>query len=257
MILDKIIAYKKLEVESQKTQIPLHDIKQMLSDSDDTRSFKNAISVPGKVNLIAEVKKASPSKGIIRSNFNPSDIARIYESNGASAVSVLTDQEFFQGDLSYLSTIRSVTSLLPILRKDFIIDEYQIYQSRLAGADAILLIAAVLAPRILSRFLHTAGEINLDCLVEVHTEEELDKVLKTEASIVGINNRNLHTFVTDIRTTAELMKMMPEGRIAVSESGISSGSDVEFLKGCGVQAILVGESLMASDDIAAKMKQFL
>jgi len=255
MILDKIITHKKLEVEEQKKFQPLDVIKRKLINIGDTRNFQSAISHPGRINLIAEIKKASPSKGIIREDFNPSAIARIYEQSGASAISVLTDNRFFKGELSYLKIVRSVTLMLPILRKDFIIDEYQVYQSRLAGADAILLIAAVLDLQSLMNLFSIAKGIGLDCLVEVHTEEELEKVLSTDACIIGINNRDLNTFQTNIQTTARLMQLIPKGKIVVSESGISSKDDVKFLQKCGVQAMLIGESLMTSDDIALKIKQ--
>jgi len=257
MILDKIIAHKKIEVDAQKLHTPLDEIKRELADVGAVRGFKEAISVQGKVNLIAEIKKASPSRGVIRNDFDPEAIARTYEENGAAAISVLTDREFFQGDLSFLSRVRSVTSSVPILRKDFIIDEYQIYQSRLAGADAILLIAAALDLPTLDKFLNIAGDVDLDCLVEVHTADELYMVLNTKASIIGINNRDLRTFRTDIRTTAHLTRIVPKDRVIVSESGISSKEDVEFLRECGVQAMLVGEALMKSDDIGLSMKQLM
>lgn len=257
MILDKIVAHKKLEVDAQKKHKSLDAIKQDLSGVDAVRGFKNAISAPGRVNLIAEIKKASPSRGVIRSDFDPQAIARIYEGNGASAISVLTDRKFFQGDLSFLARVRSVTSAIPILRKDFIIDEYQIYQSRLAGADAILLIAAVLDLPDLNRFLDIAHDLDLDCLVEVHTEDELCMVMKTHAAIIGINNRDLRTFRTDIQTTARLTRIVPKDRIIVSESGVFSKEDVEFLRKCGVNAILVGESLMRSDDIGLEMRRLI
>jgi indole-3-glycerol phosphate synthase len=255
MILDKIIAHKKLEVDAQKENTPLNKIKRNLIGLDPVRGFKAAISTPGKVNLIAEIKKASPSRGVIRDDFDPEAIARTYEDNGAVAISVLTDRKFFQGDLSFLARVRSVTSSVPVLRKDFIIDEYQIYQSRLAGADAILLIAAALDLPTLSRFLSIAHDMDLDCLVEVHSDDELDVVLNTDAAIIGINNRDLRTFKTDIRTTAHLMRIMPKDRVIVSESGIFSREDVEFLRKCGAHAMLVGESLMKSDDIGRKMRQ--
>lgn len=255
MILDKIIAHKKIEVEEQKRFQPLDEIKRKLLNINEFRNFQRAISHSGRINLIAEIKKASPSKGIIREDFNPSAIAKIYEQNGASAISVLTDNEFFKGDLSYLKVVRSVTLALPILRKDFIIDEYQVYQSRLAGADAILLIAAVLDLPILTNLISIAKSIGLDCLVEVHTQDELEKVLNTDACIIGINNRDLNTFQTNIQTTAKLMQLIPDDKIVVSESGISSKDDVKFLQKCGVQAMLIGESLMTSNDIALKIKQ--
>jgi indole-3-glycerol phosphate synthase len=255
-ILDKIIAHKKIEIKEQKSLIPLDEIKRRLSDVDDVRGFKKAISRSGKVNLIAEIKKASPSKGIIREDFDPSAIAEIYEQNGASAISVLTDR-FFQGDLSFLKAVRSVTSKIPILRKDFIIDEYQVYQSRLSGADAILLIASVLDLQNLNLLLLMAKSIDLDCLVEVHNEEELSKVLASNAEIIGINNRDLRTFNVDLQTTANLVRLIPDDKIIVSESGISSAEDAKFLSKCGINAMLVGESLMASKDIAQKIKQLM
>jgi indole-3-glycerol phosphate synthase len=257
MILDDIVAHKKLEVDLQKSDAPLDVIRRDLSDVDAVRSFRTAISATGGVNLIAEIKKASPSRGIIRSDFDPEVIARIYQDNGAAAISVLTDSKFFQGDLSFLARVRSATSSVPILRKDFIIDEYQIYQSRLAGADAILLIAAILDLPTLTRFLSIASDVDLDCLVEVHTADELAMVLDTDAPVIGINNRDLRTFETDIRTTGRLMQMMPKDRVVVSESGIFSEEDVEFLRGCGVNAMLVGESLMRSDDIGLKVRRLV
>ena len=256
-ILDKIIAHKKTEIEEQKNLIPLDEIKLRLSDVDDVRGFKKAISRSRKVNLIAEIKKASPSKGIIRKDFDPSAIAEIYEQSGASSISVLTDKEFFQGDLSFLKAVRSVTSKTPILRKDFIIDEYQVYQSRLSGADAILLIASVLDLQSLNLLLLIAKDIDLDCLVEVHNEEELSKALASNAEIIGINNRDLRTFIVDLQTTFRLSRLIPDDKIIVSESGISSAEDVKFLSKCGVNAMLVGESLMTSKDIALTINQLI
>ncbi|HGJ66553.1 TPA: indole-3-glycerol phosphate synthase TrpC [bacterium] len=255
MILDDIIVHKRIEIEQQKRNIPFDDVKRMSESVIDKRDFKGALSQKGKVNLIAEIKKASPSKGIIRQDFDPSDIACIYEQNGASAISVLTDQKFFQGDLSFLKIARSVTSSIPLLRKDFIIDEYQVFQSKMAGADAILLIASVLEKQDLINLLAIAESIGLDCLVEVHTEEELRKVLQTNAEIIGINNRDLRTFKTDTQTTARLTQIIPNNKVVVAESGITSSEDVRFLKKCGVQAMLVGEAIMASKNIALKVKQ--
>lgn len=257
MILDDIVAHKKLEVDIQKSNVPLDGIKRDLKGVDAVRGFKTAISAPGTINLIAEIKKASPSRGVIRSDFDPEAIARIYEDNGAAAISVLTDSKFFQGHLSFLARVRSATSSLPILRKDFIIDEYQIYQSRLAGADAILLIAAILDLTTLTRFLNIASDVDLDCLVEVHTVDELAMVLDTDAPVIGINNRDLRIFKTDIRTTDRLMQMIPKDRVVVSESGISSKEDVDFLRSCGAKAMLVGESLMRSDDIGLKLRRLM
>ena len=256
MILDTIVAHKQEEVKIQKNQLPLSELRQTLRDTSTTRNFKAAISTPGQINLIAEVKKASPSKGIIREDFDPIAIAQIYQSSGASAISVLTDERFFQGSLSYLTTICETTSI-PLLRKDFIIDEYQIYQARAAGADAILLIASILDFRTMQTLLKIAHSLDLDCLVEVHTESELKKVLDTDAQIVGINNRDLRTFQTNLNTTVQLRKLIPQDKVVVSESGIHFRQDVKLLQECGIYAILVGESLMRSADINAKVKELM
>lgn len=256
MILDTIVANKQEEIKIQKSQLPLSELRRTLRDTPPTRDFKAAISMPGQINLIAEVKKASPSKGIIREDFDPIAIARIYQSSGAAAISVLTDERFFQGSLSYLTAIREATSI-PLLRKDFIIDEYQIYQARAAGADAILLIAAILELKTMQIFLNIAHSLDLDCLVEVHTESELKKVLDTDAQVVGINNRDLRTFQTNIDTTVQLRKLIPQDKVVVSESGIHSRQDVKMLQECGINAILVGESLMRSADINAKIKELM
>jgi len=256
VILDTIVAHKQEEVKIQKNQLPLSELRQTLRDTPPTRNFKAAISTPGQINLIAEVKKASPSKGIIREDFDPIAIAQIYQSSDAAAISVLTDERFFQGSLSYLTAIRETTSI-PLLRKDFIIDEYQIYQARAACADAILLIASILDFRTMQTFLKIAHGLELDCLVEVHTESELKKVLDTDAQIVGINNRDLKTFQTNLDTTVQLRKLIPQDKVVVSESGIHSRRDVKMLQECGVNAILVGESLMRSTDINAKIKELM
>lgn len=256
MILDTIVAHKQEEVKLQKNQLPLSGLMQTLRDISPTHDFKAAISTPEQINLIAEVKKASPSKGIIREDFNPVTIAQIYQSSGASAISVLTDERFFQGRLSYLTTIRQTTSI-PLLRKDFIIDEYQIYQARASGADAILLIAAILELRTMQTFLKIAHSLDLDCLVEVHTESELKKALNTDARIVGINNRDLRTFQTNLDNTVRLRKLIPQDKVVVSESGIHFRQDVKLLQECGINAILVGESLMRSADINAKVKELM
>ncbi len=256
MILNTIVAHKRDEVKIHKERTPLTELRQILRDAKQTRNFKAAVSTPSKINLIAEIKKASPSKGLIREDFDPTTIAEIYQTNGAAAISVLTDERFFQGNLSYLTAVQKVTSI-PLLRKDFIIDAYQIYQARAAGADAILLIAAILELGKMQNFLHIAHGLGLDCLVEVHTESELEEVLKTDAQIIGINNRNLKIFKTDIETTLRLKKLIPGGKIVVSESGIKSRRDVEMLQECGVNAILVGEALMRSTDIGDKIKELM
>lgn len=257
MILDEIVAHKREEVKTQKKQMPLTELEQVLRHVSPTRDFKAAIYASGQINLIAEVKKASPSKGLIREDFDPVKIAQIYERSGATAISVLTDRRFFSGSLEYLTKIRNVTSNVPLLRKDFIIDEYQIYQSRAAGADAILLIVAILDDQQLQKFLSLAHRFDLDCLVEVHTRGELDKALNTKAKIIGINNRDLRVFKTDIQTTVKLKKFIPEDKIVVSESGIHTRDDVALLENCGVNAILVGEALMKSRNIKEKISELI
>ncbi len=256
MILDDIIAYKKEELIDTKRRKPLADVKARAADAGPARGFGKALAAGKGIRLIAEVKKASPSKGVIREDFDPVKIARTYEEAGASCISVLTEQKFFQGKLEYLAAIRS-TAGLPLLRKDFIIDEYQIFEARAAGADAILLIAACLEKQQIEDFLGITKQTGLDALVEAHTYKELDKSLLAGASIVGINNRNLSTFTVSLRTTLDLLKDIPEDRTVVSESGIKTRDDVIMLEKAGLDAILVGESLMREKDIKKKVEELL
>lgn len=256
MFLEKILAVKKEEIAEAKTRESLDKLKEKVTALPSTRNFTEALEKGGGINLIAEVKKASPSKGIIREDFQPVEIAKIYETSGANALSILTDSQFFQGSLDYLSEIKRSVSL-PLLRKDFIVDEYQIYQSRAYGADAILLIAAALKKEQLIEFLSLAKDLKLACLVEVHDQKELEIVLDCSAWIIGINNRNLHTFQTDIATTLKLISQLPKGKIVVSESGINFREDVEILERKGVDAILVGEALMRSQDIGSKVRELM
>jgi indole-3-glycerol phosphate synthase len=256
MILDEIIASKKEELAETKRLTTLADIKSRISDAEPTRGFSKALSGEGDIRLIAEVKKASPSKGVIREDFDPVKIARTYEESGASCISVLTEKKFFHGSLGYLSGIRKAVDI-PLLRKDFIIDEYQIFEARAAGADAILLIAACLDRRQMEDFLGVAAGIGLDVLVESHTYKELDKSLLAGVKLVGINNRDLNTFRVDLKTTLDLLKDIPEDRIVVSESGIGNRDDVVKLQQAGVDAILVGESLTREKDIGKKVKELL
>ena len=221
-----------------------------------TRDFRNAIIGDDAVKLIAEVKKKSPSKGIIRENFHPISIADTYVKNGAAAISVLTDKHFFAGELAYLRAIREAVDV-PLLRKDFTIDPYHIYQARVAGADAILLIVAALTVTELRNFMEVAESLALACLVEVHTREELAIALDVDAQIIGINNRDLHTFHTDLATTFQLREVIPMDKVVVSESGIYSREDVTRLQAVGVQAMLVGESLMRSPDIGRQVRHLL
>ena len=254
-ILDKIIAHKRIELEETKRAHPLEKIKEKLNDvgrADVT--FFNALSNKRRVNIIAEVKKGSPSKGIICHDFDPIRIAKDYEDAGASAISVLTDEHFFYGKLDYLCDIRRAVRL-PLLRKDFIIDEYQIYEARSAGADAILLIAAVLDGDTMREFLKIAHKLGMDVLVEVHNKEELDKALTTDARIIGINNRNLKDFSIDLNITKKLAKYIPNEKVKVSESGINTREDIDFLLECGVNTFLIGESLVRGESISGKMKE--
>jgi indole-3-glycerol phosphate synthase len=253
-ILDEIVGHKKTVIEASKQEVALNVLKAKLTDADKTRPFKKAISTPGGIKLIAEIKKASPSRGVIRDDFDPLELARIYEENGAAAISVLTDRKFFQGNINFLSGVRRATAV-PLLRKDFIIDEYQIYESRVYGADALLLIAAVLSREELDSFLSLSRDLDLDCLVEVHSEEEVKKVLETSAEIIGINNRNLGTFEVDLSTTLRLKRLISPDKIVVSESGIRGREEVRFLAGKGIDAILVGEALLRSEDVGEKMRE--
>ena len=256
MILDEIIAYKKKELAETKRRVPFADIKSRAADAGPTRGFGIALAGCEEIRLIAEVKKASPSKGMIREDFDPVKIAQSYESSGASCISVLTEQKFFQGRLEYLAAIRNAVAV-PLLRKDFIIDTYQIIEARAAGADAVLLIAACLERQQLEDFIGIARQLKLDVLVESHTYRELDKSLLAGAVLVGINNRDLGTFTVDLQTTIDLMGDIPGDRTVVSESGIRTREDVLKLQRSGVDAILVGESLMREKDIERKVKELL
>jgi len=256
MILDAIIANKKEELSETKRQVPFLDVKSKASHAEPARGFSKSLTGPGDIRLIAEVKKASPSKGVIRDEFDPVTIAKIYEESGASSLSVLTESRFFQGNLAYLGLIRKAVKL-PLLRKDFIIDEYQIHEARAAGADAILLIAACLEKQQIEDYLAIAHQLGLDVLVESHTYKELDRSLHAGAMLVGINNRDLTTFTVSLQTTLDLLKDIPDDRIVVSESGIRTRDDVAKLHQAGVDAVLVGESLMREKDIGIKVKELL
>ena len=213
----------------------------------------------GKIRLIAEVKKASPSKDIICPNFNPVNIAGIYADNGAAAISVLTEPKYFLGSLDYLRDIKKALAAkpLPLLRKDFIFDPYQIYEARAYGADCVLLIVAILSPQKLSELLQLSRQLGMMNLVEVHNAAEIEIALRSGAVIIGINNRDLNTFKVDLKTTSKLRPLIPPDRLIVSESGIKTRKDMEELQGCGVNAALIGEALIAAPDIAAKMKELL
>ncbi|KHE93228.1 Indole-3-glycerol phosphate synthase [Candidatus Brocadiaceae bacterium S225] len=254
MILDKICAYKLEEVAENKKLVSIESLKKRCKDVPEAVKSGTVLKRDNRIKYIAEVKKASPSAGIIREDFNYIDIAKKYEAGGASAISVLTDKEFFKGDIKYLSEIKETVGL-PVLRKDFIIDPYQIYEARAAGADLILLIARILTKKKVDAFLTLSHELGMECLVEVHDNDELEKVLETESTIIGINNRNLDTFETNLDTTLQLRHRIPEGKIVVSESGIKTRADVLMLEEAGIDAILIGETLMRSRDISQKIKE--
>lgn len=259
-ILKKIVAHKQAEVYAAKNAVSISELNARIRDLEDIprgfeRHLREAIASNWTA-VIAEVKKGSPSKGIIRADFDPLEIAAIYQNNGATCLSVLTDETFFLGHLRYLALIREAVSL-PLLRKDFICDPYQIYEARASGADAILLIAAMLDLDQLRDFFSVAQEIGLDVLLEVHDEAEMEKALRTECTLIGVNNRNLRTFATDLGTTGRLARMLPANRLLVSESGINSRSDIVRLGSDGAGAFLVGETLMREDDIGTKLQELL
>ncbi len=256
-MLEQIVAEKKKEIAARQAAVPLAELIQRSSSCiNRLRGFKDAISQPGKINLIAEIKKASPSQGVFRENFDPVEIAQAYATSGACALSILTDKKFFQGEITYLQTVREVVNL-PILRKDFIVDKYQLYESVCAGADAVLLITQLLSEERLAEFLRLCSQLNLDAACEVHSDEDLDQVLRQDVEIIGINNRNLDTFKTDLQVSARLIKRIPRDKIIVSESGIKRLEDVEYLRSLGVHAVLVGEVFMCSPDIASKVKEVM
>ena len=258
-ILDTIVAQKRLEVAQLPERIlAAGDLRDAMLEHGERRDFFAALAQPrvGDIGLIAEVKKASPSKGVICPDFDPVRIAKEYEAAGASCLSVLTDEKFFQGSLDYLRAIRQAVKL-PLLRKDFIIDERQILEAIEWGADAILLIVAILDDARLKRFHDLAVEAGLAVLVEVHDEEEMDRALAIGAPLIGVNNRNLKDFVVDLAVTERLAAKVTKDHLLVAESGIFTRADVERLKACGSRAILVGESLMRSGNIGAAVGQLI
>jgi indole-3-glycerol phosphate synthase len=259
VILDEILAHKRKELAESIKREPLSQLKTRANaqkPAGPKGTFAKAVTADAHIKLIAEIKKASPSKGILLADFNPAVLARTYAKNNASALSVLTDRRFFLGEPSYLRIAKQV-SRLPVLRKDFIIDEYQIWESLLLGADAVLLIAAALEKAQLSHLLQLAHELGLDALVEVHDAEQLQTAQEANAKIIGINNRDLRTFQTNLEVTLALAPQVTEEVILVSESGISTADDVRRLRGAGVDAILVGEALLTSGDIPGKMRELI
>lgn len=255
-ILDEIFTHKRSEVARQKRLRPLAGVRAEAEDATPARDFVAALqTAPRRPALIAEVKFASPSRGTLVAAPDPLALAEIYRQNGASAISVLTDERYFKGRLDYLQCIAASEPRLPLLRKDFICDEYQVYEARAAGADALLLIVAGLPPDQLCHLQDLALDLGLAALVEVHTEDELETALACGARLVGINNRNLHDFSVSLETTFRLRKHIPTGVTVVAESGIHTGADVARMAEAGVDAILVGEALVTAPDTAARVRE--
>ncbi len=253
-ILDKIVAAKQQEIDAARSRRPEQQLERALADAPPARDFRAALERLGTVQVIAEVKKASPSAGVIRADFDPVAIARTYEQHGAACISVLTDAPFFQGSLAYLAAVRQAVSI-PVLRKDFLLDRYQVLEARAAGADAVLLIAEILDDRQLRSLLGAARELGMEALVELYDAVNLSRVVDAGARLIGVNNRNLRDFLTRLDHTLELAGRVPTDRCLVSESGIRTRQDVERLGRAGVRAILVGETLMRASDIGAKLDE--
>ena len=258
MYLDKIVVTKKAELEQLQQRTSVRELERVIADLPETLGFKAALTERAnrRMGLIAEVKKASPSKGLIRPDFDPVSIARAYEEAGADCLSVLTDAPYFQGSNEYLRQIRQAVGL-PLLRKDFTIHPIQIYEARAIGADAVLLIAAILTKAELKRFLAEAADLGLDAIVEVHSREELDIALDIGADIVGINNRDLRTFHVDLGVTEQLSRDIPSGRLIVSESGLSKPEDIERVYQAGARAVLIGEHFMRKPDVGAAVRELM
>ncbi|MFA4837530.1 MAG: indole-3-glycerol phosphate synthase TrpC [Dehalococcoidia bacterium] len=255
MILDEIVASTKRLLPERKAGTPLAEIERAAAGQRPPRDFAAALREPS-IRLIAEVKRASPSKGQLAPNLDAAALAKTYKKAGAAAISVLTEAEYFKGSLADLEAVRKVVDL-PILRKDFIIDPYQVYEARAAGADAVLLIAAILEPEEMRHLLEKIHSLGMKALVEVHNREELKQVLKLKPEVIGINNRNLLDFSVSLETTIALRPLVPNDVVLVSESGIHTREDVERLEKTGVNAILVGEALVTSSDPSAKIQELL
>ena len=258
-ILDRILISKKEEVASSKLAKSIHDLENDIRNNNDKRPFIAAIEekfISKDVAIIAEIKKASPSKGIIRANFNPDQIAKSYENGGATCLSVLTDKDYFQGDPSYIQLVKNHCKL-PVLRKDFMIDHYQIFESKALGADCILLIVAALELNQMKELESLAAELDMDVLVESHDEHELEKALQLKTKLIGVNNRNLKTFDVSLQTTINLLNEIPNDKITVTESGIFTSQDINLMKQHGIYSFLVGEAFMRDDDPGKSLKQLL
>jgi indole-3-glycerol phosphate synthase len=254
-ILDEIIMWKRGEIRRCQATIPLEAVRARAAHAPQPRDFAAALRQPG-VSLVAEIKRASPSKGPLRPSLDPVAIALEYEAHGAAAVSVLTDEHYFQGSLDDLRAVRSHTAL-PVLRKDFVLEPYQVYEARAAGADALLLIVSALSDSDLQALYHLATMLGMAALIEVHDEVELEQALECAPAIVGVNNRDLRTFEVNLDTTAHLRHFVPAGVTLVSESGVHSRADVSRLAAIGADAMLIGESLVRADDVGAKIRELI
>jgi indole-3-glycerol phosphate synthase len=255
-ILTRIIEAKQKRLQLARMRVPEAIVKNMAKTAKPVASFGTALGGPQKVRIIAEVKKASPSKGVLKADLDPAVQAVVYTEAGAVAISVVTEEDFFQGDLGWISKIRH-TSPLPVLRKDFVFDRFQVYETRAAGASAILLIVAMLDPGELKELVGLANDSGLDALVEVHDETELGEALEAGASIIGVNNRNLKTFEVDLQTSERLAKLIPDDRLFVVESGIHNRTDIARLLDAGADAFLIGEHFLTSPDAAATLRGLL
>ena len=257
-ILDKILATKREEIRLTSSYRPIEDLQREVGDAPIVRNFEQAIRnkiANGESAVIAEIKKASPSKGVIREQFDPITIAQTYEQNGAACLSVLTDRDYFMGAAEYLVAARSATQL-PVLRKDFIVDPYQIFEARCMGADCILLIVAALEQSQMLELEHVATQLGMSVLVEAHSQEEFERAIQLETSLIGVNNRDLRTFETSLETTFGLISALPEDRILITESGIHDRADVILMRERGVFAFLVGEAFMRQTDPGEALKSF-
>ena len=251
MILEKICEARQVQLRREMDSIPLTFMRTMAEEAPDRPGFADALAAPG-LSCICEIKKASPSKGLIRPDFNPKALAAEYEAAGADCISCLTEEQYFQGSREYLREVTQ-TVQIPVLRKDFVIDPYQIYEAKVLGASAVLLIAAVLEDARLADYFALAHSLHLDCLMEVHTPEEMERVQRLHPRIIGVNNRDLKTFEVDLAHTAELAAMRLPGQIFVSESGIRDNADMRAVQGHGADAVLIGETLMRAENIAATL----
>ena len=258
MILEEIIHGKWQELVQSQAELPLTELEKRILQKAPPLDFAKALQ-GDSVRLIAEVKKASPSKGLLCLDFDPVELAKTYADNGAAAISVLTEANHFQGSLKHLSAIKEArdSNGIPLLRKDFLFHPYQIYESRAFGADAVLLIVAILTDKELQDLLSLTHELGMQCLVEIHDQDELERAVQSAAKIIGINTRNLHTFAVDITTTERLCPLVPKDRIIVSESGIRNRNDIQKLREWGVDAVLIGETLVTATDVAAKIKELV